>query len=226
MVSDDKRVRIITGNYGSGKTEFAVNYAVKLRQSAERKVVLADMDVVNVYFRPRDRRRELREMGVTVISSSIPERSNTDVPALSGGTEAAVRDGSCEVIIDLGGNSVGINALGRIKPLLDPEETEFFMVINANRPDTYDVRGILRQKEDLEESAGLKVTGFINNTNLIRQTALETMARGNEIIGEASRRANVPVRYVSYIEELISVPEGRFFGELFPMKLYMRQEWM
>ena len=226
MISDDKRIRIFTGHYGSGKTEFAVNYVMALREVSKRKVDIDDLDIVNVYFRSREKKQEMEEKGIYVISSSI-EGTGLDVPAVSAAITTPVRDKSCDYVIDLGGNDVGTKVLGRITPLLQPEEVDFFMVVNAYRPNTSTPEGVIAQMENLEYASGLKVTGFINNTNLIRETTAGCLAEGDTVLREVTKRTGVPVKYVSYVEELLTeeVPKG-LAGELFPMKFYMRKTWM
>lgn len=226
MVTDDKRVRIITGHYGSGKTEFAVNYVTALRESVEGKVAIADLDIVNVYFRSREKKKELEEKGITVIASNL-EGAGVDVPAVSGAMTTPVTDKSFQYVVDLGGNDVGTLVLGRIKPLLDPTETDFLMVVNTYRPNTSTPEGVIEQMENLEVAAGLKVTGFINNTNLVRETTASCLSEGDAILREVTKRTGIPVKYVSYVEELLTedIPEG-LAGELFPMKFNMRKTWM
>ncbi len=226
MIADDKRVRIISGYYGSGKTEFAVNYVTKLRQSVRGKVAIADLDIVNVYFRSREKKGELEAKGVQVIASNL-DTTAADLPAVSGAMTMPVTNKAYQYVIDLGGSDVGTLVLGRIKPLLDHGETDFFMVVNTYRPDTAAPEKIAEQMENLEYAAGLKVTGFINNTNLIRETTADCLRRGDEILKEASRLTGVPVRYVSYVEGLLTeeVPAG-LAGELFPMEFHMRETWM
>lgn len=225
MVKDDKRIRIITGHYGSGKTEFAVNYAVALSKVSSR-VALGDLDIVNVYFRSREKREELEKMGIKVISSSILGDS-ADLPAVSAEMTTPAKDSSYDYVIDLGGNDVGTMVLGRLKPIMKPEEVDFFMVVNVNRPDTSTAAGIMEQMRQLEASSGLKVTGFINNTNLIRETTAENIAYGDKILQEASKATKVPVKYVTYVEEVLDeeLPLG-ISGEVFPLKFYMRKPWM
>lgn len=225
MVKDDKRIRIITGHYGSGKTEFAVNYAIALSKVSSR-VALGDLDIVNVYFRSREKREELEKMGIKVISSSILGDS-ADLPAVSAEMTTPAKDSSYDYVIDLGGNDVGTMVLGRLKPIMKPEEVDFFMVVNVNRPDTSTAAGIIEQMRQLEASSGLKVTGFINNTNLIRETTAENIAYGDKILREASEATKVPVKYVTYVEEVLDeeLPLG-ISGEVFPLKFYMRKPWM
>lgn len=226
MVSEDRRIRIISGHYGSGKTEFAVNYVTKLRRRAAGKVAIADLDIVNVYFRSREKKRELEEKGVQVIASNL-DTAAADVPAVSGAMTMPVVSRDYQYVIDLGGNDVGTLVLGRIKPLLDHRETDFFMVVNTYRPDTAAPEGVIAQMEALEAASGLRVTGFVNNTNLVRETTADCLRRGDEILREVTRRTGVPVRYVSYIERLLTeeVPDG-LAGERFPMEFHMRKLWM
>lgn len=226
MVTDDKRIRIITGHYGSGKTEFSVNYIKKLRESVEGKVAIADLDIVNVYFRSREKKAEMEEMGIQVIASNL-DTAVADVPAVSGAMTMPVVNKEYQYLIDLGGNDVGTLVLGRIKPLIDHAETDFFMVVNVYRPDTSTPEGIIEQMEILEHAAGMKVTGFVNNTNLVRETTAECLLHGDEVLKEVTKRTGVPVKYVSYVKELLTeeVPQG-LSGELFPMEFNMRKTWM
>ena len=226
MVADDRRIRIITGHYGSGKTEFAVNYVKKLRESVDGRVAIADLDIVNVYFRSREKKEELEEKGIQVIASNL-DTAVADVPAVSGAMTMPVINKEYQYVVDLGGNDVGTLVLGRIKPLLDHAEADFFMVVNAYRPNTSTPEGIIEQMENLEYAAGLKVTGFINNTNLVRETTAECLLHGDEVLKEVTKRTGVPVKYVSYVKDVMTeeIPEG-LSGELFPMELNMRKTWM
>ena len=226
MVADDKRIRIITGHYGSGKTEFAVNYVKKLRESVDGKVAIADLDIVNVYFRSREKKEELEAKGIQVIASNL-DTAVADVPAVSGAMTMPVINKEYQYVVDLGGNDVGTLVLGRIKPLLDHAEADFFMVVNAYRPNTSTPEGIIEQMENLEYAAGLKVTGFINNTNLVRETTAECLLHGDEVLKEVTKRTGVPVKYVSYVRDVMTeeIPEG-LSGELFPMEFNMRKTWM
>ena len=226
MVADDRRIRIITGHYGSGKTEFAVNYVKKLRESVDGRVAIADLDIVNGYFRSREKKEELEEKGIQVIASNL-DTAVADVPAVSGAMTMPVINKEYQYVVDLGGNDVGTLVLGRIKPLLDHAEADFFMVVNAYRPNTSTPEGIIEQMENLEYAAGLKVTGFINNTNLVRETTAECLLHGDEVLKEVTKRTGVPVKYVSYVKDVMTeeIPEG-LSGELFPMEFNMRKTWM
>ena len=184
------------------------------------------MDIVNVYFRSREKKEELEEKGIQVIASNL-DTAVADVPAVSGAMTMPVINKEYQYVVDLGGNDVGTLVLGRIKPLLDHAEADFFMVVNAYRPNTSTPEGIIEQMENLEYAAGLKVTGFINNTNLVRETTAECLLHGDEVLKEVTKRTGVPVKYVSYVKDVMTeeIPEG-LSGELFPMEFNMGKTWM
>lgn len=225
MITSDKRIRIITGHYGSGKTEFAVNYAMMLRKLSNKKVALADMDVVNLYFRSRERQQELEEMGIKVISSSI-EGGALDLPAVSAEVMGPMEDLRYDYVIDLGGDAVGARAFGRFESIIDREDYDMFMVVNANREQTCDVAGVLKHKDSIEGTTQLRVTGFINNTHLVRETTMEDILRGDRLVKKLQKETNIPVRYVSAMERLASKIDASVAGEVLPLHLMMRAEWM
>lgn len=222
MFDTDKRIRIIAGHYGSGKTEFALNYAFALKK-LKKKVALADLDVVNVYFRSREKREELEAAGIEVISSPMIQ-GNCDIPSISARAVAVIHDPSIDYIIDAGGNDVGMRALAGLIPFLTPENSDFFMVVNTNRPETFEVDGILKQKNALEMAAGRPVTAFVLNTNLIHETTVENIIRGDAILRQISEIAHVPIRYTAYMEE-VKLEQKNVAGKLFPMVYHMRKEW-
>lgn len=223
----DRRIRIITGHYGSGKTEFALNYVRKLKSEADR-VMLADLDIVNVYFRSREREELLNREGIEVISSSLRQDSS-DMPALSARIRVPFVDKNCQCVVDLGGSEAGASVLGRLRPDMDGEEIDFFMVVNIFRPETRDVEAILRQKESLEKVLSFPVTGFVNNTNLIHETTSGDILAGDRILREAGAACKVPVRYTTCMCREVKgweVLPSQVSGTFFPMVYHMRQEWL
>ena len=230
MFKDDKRIRMFCGHYGSGKTEFAVNYVTKLKEEVgqDKKVVISDMDIVNPYFRSREKKAELEDKGIVVYGSSY--NNDADIPAVPAEMMGPFIDKKCDYIIDLGGNDVGTIVLGRYKEHFDPEEIDVFMVVNTYRPDTYDVDLVIEQMHELEAGIGLNITGFVNNTNLVRETCADDLLRGEEILSEVSRRTGVPIKYTTYVEEVVKdmTPEvkAKLSGEVVPLTYYMRASWM
>ena len=193
----------------------------------DRKQLKCKSKITNSRQLSRLSEKELEELGIHVISSNL-EGDSVDIPAVAA-IDSPVRDKSTKYLVDLGGNDVGTMVLGRLKPLLDSEETDFFMVVNVNRPDTSSPEGILEEMKSLEDASGLRVTGFINNTNLIRETTAENIAMGDKILKEASRLSGVPIKYTTYVEEVVKDTQNfpdDLGGELFPLKFYMRKDWM
>ncbi len=186
----DKRIRIISGHYGSGKTEFAVNYAVKLA-SEGMKTTLVDLDIVNVYFRSREKAQLLEDKGVHVISSTFGHSANLDVPAISPAVLTPLEQKDTNVVLDLGGNAVGARVLARYKHLLTEDEYDLFLVVNVYREDTVDAAGIKKQMESIEVQTGLKVTGLISNTHLLRDTKVSDVEHGYKIVKSISEEYNV-----------------------------------
>lgn len=228
MYLDDKRVRIISGHYGSGKTEFAVNYITNLKKLSKNKVAISDMDIVNVYFRSREKKDELIKQGIEVFDSSIG--SSADLPAIPKEMLVPFVDKEYDYVVDLGGNDVGTIVLRRFREHIDISEVDFFMVVNVFRPDTQTVDAIIEQKERLEITSGFKITGFINNTNLVRETSAEDLLYGDKLLKEASEKTGVPIKYTSYVKEVVKdmTPEiiSKLSGDVIPLKYYMREVWM
>ncbi len=229
MVERDKRVRVITGHYGSGKTEFAVNYAVALAQAAD-KVALCDLDIVNPYFRSREQEEMLRKQGVEVLYSSL-KGASIDIPALSAQVTGPLIDQSYDYVMDLGGNDVGVIALNRFQNFINWDEAELFLTVNVFRPDTCTPEGVMAQMAQIERAAGAKITGLINNSNLVRETTWDCLVEGDRILREVTAATGVPVRYISYVKELcrdedVAATSGNMKGELFPMTYFMREAWM
>lgn len=221
---NDKRIRIITGHYGSGKTEFAVNYSVKLAEMG-KKVALADLDVVNPYFRSREKEDELSRLGIKVIGGSI-KGAAVDVPAISAEVYGPLQDESYETVLDVGGDPVGARALGRYCNYLKEGNYDMFFVLNANRPETQTVEGTIYYIREIEKASRIKVTGLINNTHLLKSTTVEDVLKGQELAEKVSKELNIPVKYVVALEHVASELPKDIGTQIFPIRLYMREEWM
>ena len=163
---NNHRIQIITGHYGSGKTEFAVNLALKFAADGDR-TALADLDIVNPYFRSAERRELLENNGIRVIATSFS--GVMDVPAVSPEVMAIFDDPSYRGVIDLGGDPEGARMLGRYEPQLAREGYDLLCVVNANRPETNAPEKVLSYMEYIEMACRQKITGLVNNTHLCRE---------------------------------------------------------
>ncbi|MDD2573042.1 MAG: ATP-binding protein [Bacillota bacterium] len=223
-MQQDKRIRIITGHYGSGKTEFSVNYVIRLAKSG-KKAAIADLDIVNPYFRSREEKGRMERIGIRVVA---PEGKfiNADVPALPADIYTLLQDESYQAVLDVGGDAAGARALGRYYDHLKDVDYDMFIVINANRPNTGSPQAAIEYIEEIERAARIRATGLINNTHMLRDTTLEDVLRGQRVVEEVSRQKNMPVKYICAIERIAGqIPEG-LTGEVFPVKMYMRPDWL
>jgi len=220
----DKRIRIICGHYGSGKSEFSVNYAIKLNES-HSKVALVDLDVVNPYFRSREQTEEMESLGIKVISSSL-KGNNADLPSISGEVNVPIIDSSYELVIDLGGDNVGARVLGRYREDILNNEYDMLIVLNANRPETQTKEQSIKYVKDIEATSGLKVSGIINNTHLLKSTTIEDVLRGQKLAEQVAEELNIDVRYTAAIETLENEIPENLKSKYFPIGLYLRKDWM
>lgn len=222
---NDKRIRVIIGHYGSGKTEFSVNYAIKLAESG-KKVALADLDIVNPYFRSREKTEMLESKGIKVIGSSLNINVGADLPAMAAGILAPLQDESYEVVLDVGGDAVGARALVRYHNYFKEGSYDMFCVLNAYRQGTQNVEGAIEHIRGIEEASRTKITGLINNTHLLRDTTVENVLEGQELAKGVSEKLNLPIKYVSTLEKVARLLPEETDGEIFPIKMYMREDWM
>jgi hypothetical protein len=221
---NNHRVHIITGHYGSGKTEFAMNYAFK-KAEKHNNIVIGDMDIVNPYFRSREKKVELEEKGIRLVSSSSGY-SSADVPALSPEIYGILQDEKLEVILDVGGDPSGARVLGRYHEYFQAGNYDMWMVVNANRPNTQNAKDVLQYIKEIQDASRISITGLINNTHMIRETSKEDIIRGNHLVEEVSRYTELPIVFTSVLEEVVNDLPKEIKGDIFPIKLKMRPEWL
>lgn len=225
MLTEDKRIRIIVGHYGSGKSEFAINYALQLRNITNDKIALSDLDVVNVYFRSREQEKMLESNNIHTIHSSINANA-LDLPAISAEITTPIRDEKYNYIIDVGGDSIGAKVLGRFSKDIKMTDYDMLFVINGNREKTQTVEEIIRYIKEIEFTSKLKVTGLINNTHLLRETRIEDIIKGQKLASQVSNILAIPIKYTSCIEPLVEVVKEHIENDILPIKMYLRKQWM
>jgi len=189
---EHKRLTLFAGHYGSGKTNIAVNYALSLAE-AGKKVCIADLDIVNPYFRTADSAPELRDAGVELISPRFAN-SNVDLPALPAEAYRLVQDKSIYGVMDIGGDDRGAYALGRYVPYIRQEGNyRMAFVVNFCRPLTQTAQEALEVLREIEAACGLAFTCIVNNTNLGPETTGETLLSSLEPLEDLSRLSGLPV---------------------------------
>ena len=189
---EHKRLTLFAGHYGSGKTNIAVNYALLLAKEG-KDVVIADLDIVNPYFRTKDSAAVLEKAGVQLISPQFAN-TNVDLPALPAEAYRLVQDKSIYGIMDIGGDDRGAYALGRYVPTLK-EENNYRMVFVANcyRPLTRTPEDAMEVMREIEEACGLQFTDIINNSNLASETTPETVLESQDYMEKLSQLSGLPV---------------------------------
>ena len=231
QLTDDVKYLVLTGNYGSGKTELALNFAIGAAARGERTELL-DLDMVNTYFRLTEPGRLMRMKDIRVVS---PNFTNSSVETLSlpAEVQSAFAMDWDTVVFDVGGDAVGSTALGRYHQdfeALDPANLQVLNVVNIRRPLAGTVEKIIRLQEEMEVHSRLKITGMINNTNLAQVTTPEELRDGYEMIRQVSEKTGVPVLYTSGKKAMLDLflAEGhdpRYIGTPFPIDTYMARDW-
>jgi len=221
------RKTVFTGHYGSGKTEIAVSLALLLAAEKAGKLALIDLDVVNPYFRSRERRETLEAGGVCVYGSAFHKEVTTELPALGANLRAPLEDPGCRVIVDAGGNDSGAMILNQFREYFTDGETMILAVVNANRPDTSSVGGALGHIAAIETVTGLPVTGIVNNCHLLRETTAGTVIKGYELCNKVCEATGKQLWCSCYPAGIVSPAElSGLAGGLLPLGLYMRPTWL
>ena len=206
---EHKRITLFAGHYGSGKTNIAVNYAVKLAREG-KKVCIADLDIVNPYFRTKDSEAELTREGIELISPQFAN-SNVDLPALPAESYRLIHDRSVYGIMDIGGDDRGAYALGRFVPAIK-EEDDYRMafVVNCYRPLTSTPEDALEIMREIEDACGLKFNCIVNNSNLGEETVQRVVLDSLQYVSELCRISGLPLwmhtAEASVAEELCDLP--------------------
>ncbi len=203
-----KRVTLFGGHYGSGKTNIAVNLALSLRQTHER-VAIADLDIVNPYFRTKDSQYSLEQAGIRFICSEYAN-SNVDIPALPQTLYAVTDDRDLTCVLDIGGDDRGALALGRLAPaILEENNYDMLFVVNFYRPLTQTPQDALEVLREIELAGHLPFTGIVNNSNLGDETTPDTVLRTVERAEALCRMSSLPLVFTSVHRPLLSALEGR-----------------
>ena len=214
----DHRLTIIIGAYGSGKSEIAVNMSLAQRKALpDKKLLIADLDIVNPFYRSSDCGAVLEEAGVRLITP-LYAGSNVDAPVLTPEMYVIFDDESYQGIFDIGGEDMGAIVLGSIKKRIENTDTAIYMAVNTLRPFTSDPEQIAIMTNELTAAAGFKIDGYLNNTNLLEETTADIVAEGESKILEASKITGIPL-VANCVMDNVDVPDGLLkSGELFRME--------
>ena len=212
-----KRITILSGHYGSGKTNIAVNLALDLRKH-HPQVAIADIDIVNPYFRTKDSEEALQKADIRLICSPYAN-SNVDIPALPQDIYSITDNRDVHCILDVGGDERGALALGRISPKIK-EENNFDMlaVLNCYRPLTRDPASAIGILREIETACGLSFTAIINNSNLGRETTAQDVLDSVPYAESIAKQSGLPIVLTTVEEQLYDSLSGKI-DNLYPLSL-------
>ncbi|MGN1381435.1 MAG: hypothetical protein ACI4W2_01315 [Eubacterium sp.] len=218
---DANKVLVITGHYGSGKTEIAMNLAVdQARRESSRRVAIADLDIVNPYFRSRDYSSLYEKYGIRMMASSR-SASDADLPTLPADIRAAFDQEDLFTVFDVGGDPAGAHVLRGYTRWLQNVPHAMLVVVNANRPQTDTAEKAAAYIAEIEKASGLKADGIIDNTHLCRETTAEELKKGRRLCAEISEHTGLDT--VCHTEE-----KGKFDSDgedVYPINIYLKKPW-
>jgi MinD-like ATPase involved in chromosome partitioning or flagellar assembly len=224
MEIDIKGIIIIVGNYGSGKTEVAINLAV-YRNRAGVDVRMADLDLVNPYFRTREARKSLASLGIDVVIPPV-KYFYADLPILSPDVAGLIRQPSTLTILDAGGNDAGAAVLAALGDLLKEKPIKMLQVVNPYRPFTETVEGCTKIRREIEKAARIPITGIIGNANLIDETTIEHINEGYEFVVKLSEHTGLKLEFITASINLLPyLDQKRFFHPVLPIERQLVPPW-
>ncbi len=215
----------IVGNYGSGKTEISINLAVD-RKQAGLDVRIADLDLVNPYFRTREARQALAEAGVEVVLP--PEHLlQADLPVLSPAIGGMIQQSGDLAVLDVGGNNAGARVLAALADAFKGRQVHMLQVINPMRPAMNTAAGCLKLRDEIEKAARLKITGFIGNANLIDETGLQEIYSGYEFVQSLAQQSGLPLEFIAVARKLLpDIDRRRFSCPVLPVDRQLVPPWL
>lgn len=227
-VKNLKKITIVTGHYGTGKTNLSVNLALMAAEEF-KSVTVVDLDLVNPYFRTADFRQLFESHGIRLIAPDFAN-SNLDIPSVQFDIEELAREaqnsGGC-LIIDVGGDDAGAFALGRYAEALNSadEKPEMLYVINQRRSLTETADAAVELMYDIEKASRMKHTAIVNNTNLGAETTAEIILQSADFANAAAEKTGLPLKWNTYPEELCSLGETSALQHILPVKVYVKPLW-
>lgn len=186
---------VVVGNYGSGKTEISVNLAAE-RKLAGIDVSIADLDLVNPYFRAREARKQLSALGVKVILPA-EQYLQADLPILSPAVAGLLRRPSRLTILDVGGDKVGATVLASLGDTIKGKPFRMLQVINPLRPFTDNLTGCMRMKDEIEKASKMPISGIIGNANLMDDTTVNVIYDGYDFVAKVSKESGLPLEFIT-----------------------------
>ena len=214
----------VLGHYGSGKTEFSVNYGIHLKNEGH-DVTLLDMNIANPYFRSRERQKLLDEKGIPIIFNCYGFDIAEDLPAISAQIRTPLEDPTMNTVVDIGGNDSGARIIKQFIKYFEGDDVERLLVVNGNRFETDTLEGILYHLHAIEDEIGLPITGIVNNTHMLAESTPEDVVKGHALCTELSEVTGIPIFLETCQRKFEPALKDKGY-KLFPIDLYMRPSWL
>jgi len=218
------RIKIFTGHFGSGKTEVAINYAIKMSKEG-KKVALVDIDTINPYFSIRDIKVKIEKDYMIRVISTSKDLINAELMVLSAEILSVFNDKSYEVILDVGGDDVGARVLGVYNKYFEEEGYSMYYILNNSRMETLNCITASKYLKSIELASKLKVTGIISNSHMMKETESRHILKGDIESFELSKFLNIPYKYTVCTKKFEEVIKDKVNGEILPINLYMDMTW-
>jgi hypothetical protein len=220
-----KRITLLVGGFGSGKTEVAVNLVKYLASIETAPTTIVDLDLVNPYFRSREAIGEMEALGIRVITPRGGQFF-ADLPILLPEIKGAIEHGDGRLVVDVGGDAQGTRALGSLSGTFPAGGYEMLMVLNSRRPLTADAAGCLKTMRRIEASAKLSFTGLVSNSHMIDETTPEVLLEGYRLAMEVHGQTGLPVVFVSAKKEVLEQMDTSVFAcPVLPLTRSMLKPW-
>lgn len=219
----DNSITAFVGHFGSGKTEIAINYALLLRRSGF-KTMIVDLDIVNPFFRTVEVKDYLQQNDIKVIAPNFAGTA-LDVPSIPASVYSAFDDDSYSVVLDIGGDDSGARILGNLHDRFIGRPYNMFYVINARRPFSSDRQSVIEMLRSIEDTSRLRVTGLVNNTNLSYQTSICDIIDGQALVEDVSRQTDIPVVMICGIPEILKQLPAEYADKAMPINKFLRVPW-
>ena len=215
----------IVGNYGSGKTEVAINLAVN-RKQAGLDVRIADLDLVNPYFRTREARVQLAKLGIEMILPA-EQYLQADLPVLSPVIAGTIKKNTGLTLLDVGGDDAGAMVLAALGDAFKDLRIHLLQVVNPMRPNTSTLDGCLKIRDEIEKAARLTITGLIGNANLIDETGTAEIYSGYEFVHELSQQSGLRLEFITVAREILpEINLKRFSCPVLPIARQLVPPWL
>ena len=215
---------VIVGGYGSGKTEISINLAMHRRRDGI-KVCIADLDLVNPYFRTREAKKTLSNLGIDVV---IPPEQylQADLPILTPAVSGLIRRPSGLVIIDAGGNNVGAKVLAALSDALRGKPVHMLQVVNPFRPFTDTLTGCIKMREEIDKASRMRIGGIIGNANLMEETTRDSIYYGYDFVRSFSEKSGLPLEFITIESGILpKVDIKRFSCQVLPLARQLVPPW-